>query len=133
MKLLCWNCRGLGQASTVRTARDLVRQHGANLIFLMETRCCLNKLRDLGLNLGFKFYSGVDPVGSSGGLWVAWDGKYLLSFVCKCDNFYSVFKVVDERGLEWGLCLMYGHPVLSERKRVWDLLGEFEDSVNGGG
>lgn len=82
-----------------------------NLILLIETRCCLDKLQDLGLNLGYRFCAGVDPVGRSGGLWAAWDDKYKLILLHRCCN-SLIFKVVDERNIEWVLCLLYGHPNL---------------------
>lgn len=61
-------------------------------------------------------------MGSSGGLWAAWDERYKLTLVYKCSNFI-ILLVVDERGLEWVLCLLYGHPRLGERKRIWEELG----------
>lgn len=90
----------------------------------METRCCVSKLEGLQLNMGFKFWAGVDSVGLSGGLWAAWDDKYCISLLHACCNF-MVLSVVNERGVKWALCLLYGHPCLSERRRVWDLLGDF--------
>lgn len=129
MKLISWNCRGLGQALTVRTAKNLARQHGANLIFLMETKCCVEKLKGMGLSLGFKFSYGVDPIGYSGGLWAAWDDKYKVVPMYKCANFL-VLLVEDERGVKWALCLVYGHPRLNERKWVWDFLSGYLEQLN---
>lgn len=86
--------------------------------------------------MGYKFWTGVDSVGNGGGLWVAWDEKYKISLVQKCSNFI-VLKVVDERNLEWVLALVYGHPKLCERRRVWGgawgLFDASEVADSGGG
>ena len=41
MKILSWNCQGLGNLWTVRNLRNLARDQAPGVFFLMETR--LNK------------------------------------------------------------------------------------------
>lgn len=53
MKLLSWNCRGLGHPLTVQVARSLARGNGINLLFLMETKCTVSSLSSLSFKLGF--------------------------------------------------------------------------------
>lgn len=50
----------------VRTAKNLTREHGANLIFLIDTKCLANSLGKLCFEMGFKLCVGVDAVGSVG-------------------------------------------------------------------
>jgi exonuclease III len=38
MKLLSWNCRGLGKASAVRALRKLILTHRPDMVFLTETK-----------------------------------------------------------------------------------------------
>ncbi|CAM8997192.1 unnamed protein product [Rhodiola kirilowii] len=38
MRLLCWNCRGLGKPRTVRALRDIIRVHHPQVVCLMETK-----------------------------------------------------------------------------------------------
>jgi exonuclease III len=38
MKILSWNCRGLGKPSAVRDLRQLIKTHQPDLIFLSETK-----------------------------------------------------------------------------------------------
>ncbi|KAL4283597.1 hypothetical protein GQ457_16G015220 [Hibiscus cannabinus] len=42
MKILCWNCQGLGQASTFQGLKGIVFKFNLDVIFLCETH--LNKL-----------------------------------------------------------------------------------------
>lgn len=37
MKIISWNCRGLGNARAVRALGDLVKSHKPNILFLLET------------------------------------------------------------------------------------------------
>lgn len=98
MKVLSWNCRGLGQALTVRTARNLAQQHRVNLVFFMERKCCVEKLKGLGFCMGFKHSVGIDAMGLAGGIWAAWDDCYQVVSVHLHPRFL-LLKVTDERGV----------------------------------
>jgi predicted AAA+ superfamily ATPase len=38
MKLLSWNCRGLGKPSAVRALKKLLQSHKPDIVFLTETK-----------------------------------------------------------------------------------------------
>jgi exonuclease III len=38
MKLLSWNCRGLGKPTAIRALKNLIQTHKPDVIFLMETK-----------------------------------------------------------------------------------------------
>jgi exonuclease III len=38
MKLLSWNCRGLGKPDAVRALRQLTKAHHPDIVFLIETK-----------------------------------------------------------------------------------------------
>jgi exonuclease III len=52
MKILSWNCRGLGQPSATRALKKLLQSHHPDVVFLMETKLQKsdfpNKLRYIG-------------------------------------------------------------------------------------
>ncbi|KAJ1426339.1 Zinc finger, CCHC-type [Sesbania bispinosa] len=73
MSWLCWNCRGMGAASTIRELRDLCKVYKPALIFLSETRAAGNKVIDLKRKLRFHHSFSVDVNGLSGGLCLLWD------------------------------------------------------------
>jgi hypothetical protein len=68
MNILCWNCRGLGTASTVAELRLLVKRFRPSLLFLSETKMKDSKARNLMWSLGFSGCFAVSSEGSSGGL-----------------------------------------------------------------
>ena len=129
MRVLSLNCRGLGQALTVRTARYLVINNRIDLVFLMETKCKTSQLSCLGLNMGFGFYCGVDALGTKGGLWAAWNSNFHIS-VNKISRRFLVLHVKDDQDRPWCLVLLYGHPVVSSRNVVWEELSSFLSGVS---
>lgn len=68
MRILAWNCRGLGGPSTISQLRESLRLHLPDIIFLSETKqkkcfvttvCKILKCKDR--------WDVVDPVGRQGG------------------------------------------------------------------
>ncbi|PNY06212.1 hypothetical protein L195_g002675 [Trifolium pratense] len=80
MKVLSWNCQGLGNPKTVRALKKLIAYNQPDILFLMET-----KMHDLSENFKAKFaatYSsyGIDCTlngerGKSGGFGI--QGRHL--------------------------------------------------------
>lgn len=68
MKLLCWNCQGLGTPLTVQALRTLVAQDRPDVVFLMETKNQVVVVRRTSRKLGFSNYCVVNSIGSGGGL-----------------------------------------------------------------
>ena len=68
MNCLSLNCRGLGNPSTVRELRKVVRQEGPSLLFVMETKIKGKRVEDLRHVLGFSGCFAVDSDGLSGGV-----------------------------------------------------------------
>ncbi|MCI72567.1 RNA-directed DNA polymerase (Reverse transcriptase), partial [Trifolium medium] len=38
MKLISWNCRGLGNPTAVRALKKLIKDQSPDIVFLMETK-----------------------------------------------------------------------------------------------
>lgn len=72
MKLIAWNCRGMGRGAAVRFLRSLVRSQRPDLLFLCETKIKAPILQVKLLRLGFPSLCQVPLVGTKGGLVVAW-------------------------------------------------------------
>ena len=45
MKILSWNCRGLGNQTAVDVLSNLVREKAPNVLFLMETKQSMAEMR----------------------------------------------------------------------------------------
>lgn len=70
--MLSWNCRGLGNPSTIQVLLDLVQSKRVIILFLCETLIAEDRLEGVGRRLGLGNCFGVDCVGHSGGLTVFW-------------------------------------------------------------
>jgi len=68
MKTACWNCRGLGNDSTVRRLKEINRLHLLDIIALSETKQQDGFIQEKGLEMGFSKFVTVPPIGLSGGL-----------------------------------------------------------------
>lgn len=78
MRLISWNCRGLGNLRSVRDLNYLVEVHKPSILFLMETKIQKYQMEMIRSRLGFKNLFSVEGVGKSGGLVVLWDDESRL-------------------------------------------------------
>lgn len=72
MKLLSWNCRGLGSPRAVRLFGDLLKSHNPDFVFLSETLVETKVIKEVVDKFGFFDFFAVDRVGRGGGLAVTW-------------------------------------------------------------
>ncbi|KAL0444690.1 UNVERIFIED_CONTAM: hypothetical protein Slati_2191700 [Sesamum latifolium] len=71
MKILVWNCQGMGPPWTVRTLTELIRLHRPGLIFVSETKCKAMRCDRVKDAVNY-FRVGVDLIGKGGGLLLLW-------------------------------------------------------------
>ncbi len=55
MRLLSWNCRGVGRAPTVRALKALVRYEGSDVLFMAKTKVKSPKIDMLKRGMVFLF------------------------------------------------------------------------------
>jgi len=72
MKIISWNCQGLGNPLTFHALRTLVSLERPNLIFLMETKNKASMVEGIKRKLKFSNLFTVNPEGMAGGLAVLW-------------------------------------------------------------
>lgn len=53
MKILSWNCRGLGSPEAVPVLRNLLRFHNPDLVFLIETLATARKIEEVRRKICF--------------------------------------------------------------------------------
>ncbi|KAL0368284.1 UNVERIFIED_CONTAM: hypothetical protein Scaly_1047300 [Sesamum calycinum] len=108
MKLLVWNCPGLGSPWTVHVLDELIRLHDPALVFLSETKCKKHKCDNLKEKYNL-FGINVDSRGKSGGLILLWR-KDINLFVHLFSVSHIDAGVFNEAGLEgWRFTGIYGH------------------------
>lgn len=68
MKIISWNCQGLGNLQTIRELCRLAKQKKPIMVFLMETKLQKVKMESIRCKLGFENMFVVDSIGKSGGI-----------------------------------------------------------------
>lgn len=67
MKLIAWNCRGLGNAPAVRGLLNCQKSKDADVLFLSETKSDEKKMITLRRKLGMENMEVVECEGKGGG------------------------------------------------------------------
>ncbi|KAL0411828.1 UNVERIFIED_CONTAM: hypothetical protein Slati_3772500 [Sesamum latifolium] len=113
MKILAWNCQGLGAPWTVRVLRELVRLHDPGLVFLSETKC--NSRRGEMLKEKLNYFSvGVSSKGRSGGLLLLWR-KDVDVWIQSFSDHHLDATIQEAEGIaRWRFTGFYGHPDASK-------------------
>lgn len=75
MSCLSWNCRGLGNAATVKELRELAKRVAPTVLCVQETQVHKARVEGLKSTLGFDNSFAVSSNGRSGGLGIFWNNK----------------------------------------------------------
>ncbi|KAL0447807.1 UNVERIFIED_CONTAM: hypothetical protein Slati_1908600 [Sesamum latifolium] len=121
MKIICWNCQGLGPPWTVCTLNELIRLYDPGLVFLSETKCRNRKCEYLKEK--YNMYGiNVDARGKSGGLILLWrkDVNLVIQSFSSSHIDTSIVSEIGEAG--WRFTGIYGQPDAARRGETWQLL-----------
>lgn len=80
MRLLHWNCQGLGSPLIIPYIKDIRRSHNPDIMLLVETKNVNSFVQDLAKDLGYKNVEIVSANGSSGGAAIFWNDRVKVSF-----------------------------------------------------
>ncbi|KAL4297820.1 hypothetical protein GQ457_12G013390 [Hibiscus cannabinus] len=81
MRIISWNCRGLGNSSTVRFLGDFVARHTPTLVFLCETRLRNSSTSRVKASLGMNNCFTVDFGNGCNGLMLLWNNEINVSLL----------------------------------------------------
>ncbi len=131
MKILSWNCRGLGRAPTVRALKALACSEGPEVLFVSETKGKSPWIEKLKSSMGFAFCHSVDCVGQAGGLAFFW--KLGVDLEVLYANKYAIVSLVyfDPSDNVWMLITVHGPPYLTKRKKFWESMEEVISTFSG--
>ena len=120
MKILSWNCRGIGSKYTISYLREIWHKHRPMFLFLSETKQCFNFVQNLQFHFGYKYLHTVDPNGRSGGLALYHSHDSPVTIL------YSSNQIIDietsYKGKTIFISFVYGEPVQGLRDYVWERL-----------
>ena len=130
MRLLSWNCQGLGNPWTVRSLRKIMEDEAPTVCFLMETRLDKEGFKQHCGDLPFPNQIFVKKPNAGGGLALIWKHEIKVDVINYTEN-HILAKVVEEDGFQWYLTGFYGWPESSQKAKSWALLSHLISFVDG--
>ncbi|GMI70382.1 hypothetical protein HRI_000707500 [Hibiscus trionum] len=124
MRILCWNCQGLGQAPVVQHLRDYVCLSNPEVIFLCETKINNVACSQLCLSLGFINVIAIPPMEgcSSIALFVTNDINItLLSYSPR-----YIHTQITSNNCNMFFTGIHGYSETSQKYKTWEII----DSLN---
>lgn len=110
MKVITWNCRGLGSVQRQRGVMDLCRQTKPDVLCLVETRSSSDFTSQLSLKLGFDRDVRIPSEGFAGGIWVFWNNSSSTITVLEQNRQFVHLAVEDPCAGRWVITLAYVRP-----------------------
>lgn len=123
MRVMSWNCRGLGSPSTVPQLKESLRLFRPELIFLCETKRKHGFVGTVCKKIGWddRWYA-VEPRGRSGGLLLEWNSEVIIYQIISSSFCIEVeFETPHSKGKVWGV-FVYASHVESVRAEQWQEL-----------
>lgn len=127
MKLVSWNCRGLGNPAKIEAVKDLLKSEPADILLLQETKIAGQALLEISKS-SWKKSSGttVSARGSSGGLATLWnEDKFQL--INTHEILHWIFSEIIHLASKLTISLvnLYVPVNYSEKRDCWNSLAAF--------
>src|ERR1044072_6397447 len=134
MRILSWNCRGLGSLQADRAMRRLIADENPDVVFLMETRRTDQEMLSLRRN---DFFSNIFHVCCTrrnrhpvGGLCLFWKKDLNITIIQYSLN-HILFTVEMPCSNSKMQCLaIYGFPESQNKTQTWNLVKSFTPDVS---
>ena len=125
MKILSWNCQGLGNPCTVNALRDWCGREKPNIVFLMETMIEASKLERIRNICGFVQGVCLSSNGRAGGIGFWWRDINVVPSSFSNHHFVGdVYNNQDE--LCWRAVGIYGWPERENKHRTWAMMSRIK-------
>lgn len=127
MSCISWNCRGLGNAATVKELRDIVKKYAPSVMCVLETQIHITRVEGLKKTLGFDNAFAVSSLVRSGGLGLFWNNEIKIEILPYSQ--YHIDAIIIEAGADpWRLTCVYGEAQTCERFKTWNMLKHIKAS-----
>lgn len=121
MNILSWNYRGLGNPGAITVLLHLVRVKVPKIVFLMETKQLIEKMRNIKEDLQYQAIFIVPSLGRSGSLAMLWKEDVDLHVQTFSHNHIDVV-VFSIMGPPWRIIGCYGQQKENCRHETWNML-----------
>ncbi|PNX99664.1 ribonuclease H, partial [Trifolium pratense] len=132
MKILSWNCQGMGNPKTVRALNKLIANNFPDLVFIMETKLLSSKSMFLSR---FKDTYKVHQIdcsttggGRAGGLLMMWNHCNIDVNIIN-ENFNYIDVQIDHNNIQWRATGIYGYPQNQNKLLTCNLIDELAGSA----
>lgn len=92
-----WNCRRLGNPSSINALQSLVQKFSPEILFLSETKCNKKEIRRVQDRLRYDKGAWIEAAGRAGGIALFWTDEVEIQVKAKDDHFIDC--IVSEDGL----------------------------------
>ena len=121
MRIVVWNCRGLGNGPAVRGLLELQKQVDPGILFLSETKMDENRMLWFKSVLRFPNMVVRKCEGRSGGLVIFWR-SHINATLFSFSRYHIDIGITKQDGFKWRFTGIYGEPATEKRERTWKLL-----------
>lgn len=126
MKILSWNCRGLGRLRAVEELEEIIDSSKPSVVFLMEVKMGRGVVEGIRVKKEFGGLFYVSHINNGGGLALLWKEQHMVQLLGYGRTFIDL-KISLDNYQPWRLIGFYGCPRSSRRRAFWDLI----TSLNG--
>ncbi|KAK8292764.1 hypothetical protein V6Z11_D06G140800 [Gossypium hirsutum] len=131
MKIFSWNCRGVGNPTTVRELKQFLVANTPDIVFLCETKIHSNEFSRIRFMCRMEGCLAVSSEGKSGGMALLWrDGVGVT--IQNYSKYHIDSLVCMEDGEKFRFTGFYGQTESSLRHQAWDMLRRVKSTVNEG-
>ena len=118
MRIVSWNCWGIGNGPAVRGLLDLKRVEDPDVVFLCETKLFEREMEQYRWKTGLVNMCVRNPEGRSRGLAILW--KRGVNLILRSMGRRHIdADITDENGVVWRLTGVYGESQASRKKETW--------------
>ncbi|XP_021773354.1 uncharacterized protein LOC110737301 [Chenopodium quinoa] len=129
MKILSWNCHGIGNPWTDRALQDRCWRDRPNVVFVMESMIDEKRLNKIKNKCGYIDGVCLSSVGKSGGLGMWW--KDVKANVVSYSVHHFAIDVLDNNNCAmWRTIGIYGWPEQNNKHLTWSLRYSLKASCN---
>ena len=127
MKLVSWNCRGLGNPSKIEAVKDLLKAEPSEILMLQETKIEGQALLEISrLKWHKKAGKAVSARGTSGGLATLWNEDQ-IQLINHHENQHWIFTELKHKASKLNISLfnLYVPVSYTEKRECWSSLSDF--------
>lgn len=131
MKILTWNCRGIGRPRAIRNPKANIRTHNPDAIFMSKTLLHYVNTAAVVNRLGFSHFVYNPPTGKWGGVLFIWLHGVDVETVFITSSVIAMLVYSDPTHTPWLLTLVYCPAQKKHKPNFWNILNTLSKNYPG--